>query len=138
MSELNDFNQKVIGEFRSNSGSVSGQMKGTPLLLLTTTGAKSGKPFTKPLAYTKDGARIVAIASFAGSPHHPAWYVNLVKNPVVTIELGNDRFQARATTTSGAERTRLFEAQAKLLPIFNDYQKKTTREIPVVVFDRIG
>jgi deazaflavin-dependent oxidoreductase (nitroreductase family) len=111
-------------------------MKNTPLLLLTTTGAKSGRPFIKPLAYTRDGDKIVVIASFAGSPHHPAWYVNLVKNPLVTVELGGERFQARAITTSGAERQRLFEAQAKLLPIFNDYQKKTSREIPVVVLER--
>ena len=137
MSELNDFNQKVIGEFRTNAGKVGGQMKGTPLLLLTTTGAKTDKPFIKPLAYTRDGERIVVIASFAGAPHHPAWYVNLVKNPVVTVELGSEKFQARATTTSGTERQRLFEAQAKLLPIFNDYQKKTSREIPVVVIERM-
>jgi deazaflavin-dependent oxidoreductase (nitroreductase family) len=95
MSERNDFNQEVISEFRTNEGRVGGQMKGVPLLLLTTTGAQTGKPFTKPLAYTKDGNRIVVIASFAGSPHHPAWYVNLVKNPVVTIEIGSERFHAR-------------------------------------------
>ena len=138
MSELNDFNQRVISEFRTNEGKVGGQMKGMPLLLLTTTGAKTGTPFTKPLAYTKDGDRIVVIASFAGSPHHPAWYVNLVKNPVVTIELGDERFQARATTTSGVQRQRLFDVQAKLLPIFNDYQKKTSREIPVVLLERMS
>jgi proline iminopeptidase len=80
----------------------------------------------------------VVIASFAGSPHHPAWYVNLVKNPVVTIEIGSERFQARATARSGALRQRLFDAQAKLLPVFNDYQKKTSREIPVVVLERMS
>jgi len=138
MSERNDFNQKVISEFRTNEGKVGGQMKGVPLLLLTTTGAQTGKPFTKPLAYTKDGDRIVVIASFAGSLHHPAWYVNLVKNPVVTIEIGSERFQARATAISGAQRQRLFDAQAKLLPVFNDYQKKTSREIPVVVLERMS
>jgi deazaflavin-dependent oxidoreductase (nitroreductase family) len=138
MSELNDYNQKVISEFRSNEGKVGGQMKGVPLLLLTTTGAKTGKPFTKPLAFSKDGERIVVIASFAGSPHHPAWYVNLVKNPVVTIEIGREKFQARATPTSGELRQRLFEAQSKLLPVFNDYQKKTSREIPVIVLERVN
>jgi deazaflavin-dependent oxidoreductase (nitroreductase family) len=138
MSELNDFNQKVIGEFRTNEGKVSGEMKGMPLLLLTTTGAKTGKPFTKPLAYTKDGDRIVVIASFAGSSHHPAWYVNLVKNPVVTIEVGSERFQARATTTGGVQRQQLFDVQAKLLPVFNDYQQKTSREIPVVLLERMS
>ena len=138
MSELNDFNQKVITEFRANQGKVGGQMAGMPILLLNTTGAKTGRILTKPLAYTTDGNRLVAIASFAGSPHHPAWYVNLVANPKVTIELGTESFQARATTTSGEERQRLFNAQAQLMPIFNDYTKKTSRELPVVVFERIN
>ena len=138
MSELNDFNQKVITEFRANQGKVGGQMAGMPVLLLTTKGAKSGRPFTKPLAYTKDGNRLVVIASFAGSPHHPAWYVNLVANPTVTMEVGTETFQARAITTSGEERERLFNAQAKLMPIFNDYKTKTSRQLPVVVFERIN
>ena len=138
MSERNDFNQRVMNEFRSNEGKVGGQMKGVPLLLLTTIGAQTRKPFTKPLAYTKDGNRIVVIASFAGSPHHPAWYGNLVKNPVVTVEIGSEKFQARATSTSGELRRRLFEAQAKLLPVFSDYQKKTSREIPVIVLERVN
>lgn len=138
MSELNDFNQKVITEFRANQGKVGGQMEGMPVLLLTTKGAKTGRPFTKPLAYTKDGNRLVVIASFAGSPHHPAWYVNLVANPTVTIEVGTESFQARAITTSGEERERLFNAQAKLMPIFNDYKTKTSRQLPVVVFERIN
>jgi deazaflavin-dependent oxidoreductase (nitroreductase family) len=138
MSELNDFNQRVISELRSNEGKVGGQMKGVPLLLLTTIGAQTGKSFTKPLAYTEDGDRIVVIASFAGSPHHPAWYGNLVKNPVVTVEIGSEKFQARATSTSGELRRRLFEAQAKLLPVFGDYQKKTSREIPVIILERVN
>src|SRR6266478_4101185 len=132
MSELNDFNQRVISEFRANQGKVSGQLAGMPLLLLTTTGAKTGRALTKPLAYTKDGDRIFVIASFAGSPHDPAWFVNLVANPNATVELGTERFQARARVTSGEERQRLFNLQAEKLPIFHDYQKKTTRQIPVV------
>src|SRR5271155_512682 len=137
MSQLNDFNQKVIEEFRANQGKVGGQMAGMPLMLLTTTGAKTGRALTKPLAYTKDGDRIVLIASFAGSPHHPAWFVNLTANPTVTVEVGGDRYQARAVVTSGAERQRLFDAQAAKMPVFNDYQKKTERQIPVVVLERI-
>ena len=109
-----------------------------PLLLLTTTGAKTGRTLTKPLAYTKDGNRIVLIASFAGSPKNPAWYNNLVANPTVTVEVGSERFQARAVVTAGAERQRLFNSQAGQMPIFNDYQKKTTREIPVVALERIS
>ena len=78
------------------------------------------------------------IASFAGSPHHPAWFVNLSANPTVTVEVGGESYQANAVITSGAERQRLFDAQAAKMPVFNDYQKKTTREIPVVVLERIN
>jgi deazaflavin-dependent oxidoreductase (nitroreductase family) len=138
MSEMNDLNQRIITEFRANQGKVGGQFAGAPLLLLTTTGAKSGRAITKPLVYTKDGNRIVLIASFAGAPKNPAWFVNLVANPVVTIELGSERFQARATITNGDERQRLFKNQAAQMAIFDDYQKKTTRQIPVVVLERIG
>jgi len=137
MSELNDFNQRVISEFRANQGKVSGQLAGMPILLLTTTGAKSGRAITKPLAYSLDGDRIAVIASFAGAPKSPPWYHNLVANPVATVELGSERFQVRATVTSGEERQRLFNRQAEQMPIFNEYQKKTTRQIPVVVLKRI-
>jgi len=138
MSERNEFNQRVINEFRGNQGKVGGQMAGLPLLLLTTTGAKTGRALTKPLAYTKDGDRIFVIASFAGSPNNPAWFNNLVVNPTVTVEVGSERFQARALVTTGEERQRLFNTQADKIPIFHDYQKKTARQIPVVVFERIS
>jgi deazaflavin-dependent oxidoreductase (nitroreductase family) len=137
MSELNDFNQKVITEFRSNQGEVGGQMAGMPLLLLTTTGNKTGRTLTKPLAYSKEGDRIFVIASFAGSPHNPGWFCNLEANPKVTVEIGGERYQAQARIVSGEERERLFKLQADKLNIFYDYQKKTTRQIPVVVFERI-
>jgi deazaflavin-dependent oxidoreductase (nitroreductase family) len=137
MSELNDFNQQVIKEFRANQGKVGGQLANIPLLLLTMTGAKSGRTITKPLAYTKDGDRIVVIASFAGAPKNPVWYNNLVANPEVTVELGGERFRARATVTSGEERQRLFDNQAKQMPIFAEYQKKTSRQIPVIVLTRL-
>jgi deazaflavin-dependent oxidoreductase (nitroreductase family) len=137
MSEMDDLNQRIITEFRANQGKVGGQFAGAPLLLLTTTGAKSGRSITKPLVFTKDGNRIVLIASYAGAPKNPAWFVNLVANPVVTIELGSERFQARAKVTSGEERDRLYKNQAAQMDIFNDYQKKTTRQIPVVVLERI-
>ncbi|HEY2106340.1 MAG TPA: nitroreductase family deazaflavin-dependent oxidoreductase [Candidatus Binataceae bacterium] len=138
MSQLNDFNQRLIEEFRANNGKVSGQFAGAPLLLLNTTGAKTGRTLTKPLAYSKDGDRIVLIASFAGAPKNPAWFNNLVANPVVTVELGAERFQARATVTSGTERQRLYDNQAKQMAVFVEYQKKTTRQIPVVVLERIS
>ncbi|MCE2487618.1 MAG: nitroreductase family deazaflavin-dependent oxidoreductase [Desulfurellaceae bacterium] len=137
MSELNEYNKQVITEFRANEGKVGGQMENMPVILLTMTGAKSGRTITKPLVYTTDGERVVVIASFAGAPHHPGWYHNLVANPEVTLEIGTERFRARAEVTSGEERQRLFDAQAAQMPIFHDYQKKTSRQIPVVVFNRI-
>lgn len=137
MSELNDFNQQVIKEFRANQGKVGGQMANMPVLLLTMTGAKSGRTITKPLVYTKDGERIVIIASFAGAPNNPAWHNNLVANPEATVEVGGERFRVRAAVTTGEERQRLFERQAEQMPIFADYQKKTTRQIPVFVLTRL-
>jgi len=137
MSELNDFNQRVISEFRANQGKVGGQLANMPVLLLTTTGAKSGRALTKPLAYTIDGDRIVVIASFAGAPKNPPWYHNLVANPVATVELGSERFRVRATVTAGEERQRLFNRQAEQMPIFAEYQKKTSRQIPVIVLRRM-
>ncbi|MGO9264271.1 MAG: nitroreductase family deazaflavin-dependent oxidoreductase [Candidatus Binataceae bacterium] len=136
MSELDDFNQGVIKEFRANQGKVGGQMAGMPVLLLTMTGAKTGRTLTRPLVYTRDGDRIVIIASFAGAPHNPPWYHNLVANPVATVEVGAEKFQVRASVTSGEERQRLFDRQAEQMAIFRDYQKKTTRQIPVLVLTR--
>src|SRR5262245_21468724 len=138
MSELNDFNQQVINEFRANQGKVGGQLASMPVLLLTMTGAKSGRTLTRPLVYTTDGDRIVIIASFAGAPKNPSWYHNLVAHPEVPIEVGSERFRAKATVTSGEERQRLFNRQAEQMPIFTDYQKKTTRQIPVLVLTRIN
>lgn len=137
MSELNDFNQQVIKEFRANQGKVGGQMANMPMLLLTTTGAKSGRTITKPLVYTKDGDCIVIIASFAGGPKNPPWYHNLVANPEAIIEVGTERFRVKAAVTSGEERQRLFNQQAAQMPIFVEYQQKTTRQIPVFVLTRI-
>jgi deazaflavin-dependent oxidoreductase (nitroreductase family) len=137
MSELNDFNQQVISEFRANQGKVGGQLANMPVLLLTTTGAKSGRTITKPLVYTTDGDRIVVIASFAGGPKNPPWYYNLVANPVATVEMGSERFRVRAAVTADEERQRLFNHQAEQMPIFAEYRQKTTRQIPVLVLTRI-
>ena len=117
---------------------VGGRFKGAPMMLLTTTGAKSGQARTKPVVYSKDGDRFVIIASKAGAPTHPDWFYNLVANPEVVLEVDDERFPARATVTSGEERRRLFDAQAALMPGFADYAQKTTREIPVVVLDRLA
>ena len=137
MSELNDFNQHVMKEFRANRGKPGGQLANMPLLLLTTTGAKSGRAITQPLVYTRDGDRIVIVASFAGGPKNPPWYHNLVANPEATVELGSERFRVRATATSGEERQRLFNRHAEQMPIFTEYQQKTTRQIPVFVLTHL-
>ena len=143
MAEFNEtamkqFNQGLMTEFRANGGKVlSGPFVNAPLLLLTTTGAKSGRPFTTPLVYTKDGDRIVIIASKGGYPTNPAWFHNLKAHPTVTLEIGKEKFQAKATITKDPERQRLFDAQAKVMPNFTEYQKNTTRQIPVIVLERI-
>ena len=125
----------MIAEFRANGGRVRGRGQ---LLLLTTLGAKSGQPRVTPLNYTRDGDRLVVIASKGGSATHPAWYLNLVANPLVAIEVGTDPFRARASTALEPERTRLFDQQVALMPFFDGYRKLVTaREIPVVVFDQV-
>src|ERR1700751_126322 len=103
MSELNDFNERVVSEFRANQGKVGGQFDKIPPILLTTTGAKTGRSLTKPLDFTRDGDPIVLIASFAGAPHDPGWFVNLGAHPPVTVEIGTERLQARPVVTSGEE-----------------------------------
>jgi deazaflavin-dependent oxidoreductase (nitroreductase family) len=130
-------NQSVIEEFRANQGRVSGPLKGWPVLLLTMTGARTGRTLVRPLCYSRDGERIVIIASYGGAPRNPPWYYNLVANPIVTIEIGTEKFRARAVQVYGSERTRLFDAAAELLPLFADYQNKTKRDIPVLTLTRI-
>ncbi|MGE0600276.1 MAG: nitroreductase family deazaflavin-dependent oxidoreductase [Dehalococcoidia bacterium] len=129
----NDFNLKIIEEFRANGGETFGPFKGRPLLLLTSKGAKSGKEGTTPLVYSKDGDRFVIIASMGGAPKNPAWYHNIKANPEVTIEVGTEKFKAKAAVVEGAERERLYAQQAAMMPAFNEYKEKTTRVIPVVV-----
>lgn len=132
----NDFNLGIIKEFRENGGETFGPFKGRNLLLLTTKGAKSGNEGTTPLVYSKDGDRYVIIASMGGAPKHPAWYHNIVANPEVTLEVGTEKFQATATVAGEPERSRLYNAQAEMMPAFTEYQQKTTRVIPVVVLTR--
>ena len=136
----NAINIDVIQQFRQNDGKIeSGMFKGARLLLLTTTGAKSGQTRVNPLAFTRDGHNYVVIASKGGAPSHPDWYRNLVAHPDVTVEVstsdGSRRFAARARVARGAERDRLFAAQAAVMPGFAEYQRKTSRQIPVVVLE---
>ncbi|GAC1314992.1 MAG: nitroreductase family deazaflavin-dependent oxidoreductase [Chloroflexota bacterium] len=134
---MQDVNVDVIEQFRTNDGKIlSGMFKGAQLLLLTSTGAKSGKTRVNPLAYTRDGDNYVIIASKGGAPTHPDWFHNVVAKPDVTVEVGSERFDARARVAEGAERDRLYAAQAAIMPGFADYQKKTSRQIPVVVLER--
>jgi deazaflavin-dependent oxidoreductase (nitroreductase family) len=135
---MSDFNQNLVNEFRANDGKVGGQFAGSPLMILTTIGAKSGQPRTIPLVYTKDGERIVIIASKGGAPTNPDWYYNLVANPNATVELPGETFQVKAVITQGEERDRLFNQQAEIMPGFADYQRNTTRLIPVVALERIA
>ena len=135
-TDYNDFNRKLIEEYRANGGKVSGMFAGAPLLLLTTTGARSGQPRVAPLAYTADNGRLVVIASKGGAPTHPDWFHNLRANPQVTVEVGTETFPARATITEGAERKRLFDQMAAQMPGFAEYQRNTNRKLPVVVLER--
>ena len=128
-------NEPVVAVFRASDGAVPGR---GPILLLTTIGARSGEPRMMPLNYSRDDDRLVVIGSKGGSPTHPSWYLNLVADPVVTIEVGRERFRARARTAQEPERTRLFDVQVARMPFFDGYRRQVTqREIPVVVFERI-
>jgi len=137
-TDTRSFNEQIIDEFRANGGKVGGPFEGASMVLLTTTGAKSGQPRTMPLVYFADGGRILIVASKGGAPTNPDWYYNLVTNPEVTIEVGTEKYQARATVVAEPERTQLFERIATSNPGFGEYQKKTTRAIPVIALERIA
>jgi len=130
-----EYNQKIIDEFRANGGEVTG--RGRTVLILHTIGAKSGKEHVNPVAHTRDGDRYVIIASKGGAPNNPDWYYNIVANPLITVEAGTEKFQAKATIAEEPERTRLYDQMSAVMPGFAEYQKKTTRVIPVVVLTRV-
>jgi deazaflavin-dependent oxidoreductase (nitroreductase family) len=132
------FNAALIDEFRANSGKVGGRFEGRPVMLLTTTGAKSGRRITTPLVYLQDGARRLIFASKAGAPTNPDWYHNLVANPTVTVEVGTETYDATAVAITGEERDELYAKQVEAAPQFGEYQQKTTRVIPVISLERIG
>ena len=136
LDEMLALNRRVIDEFRGNDGKVTGMFANEPLLLLTTTGAKSGERRTNPLVHTVDGDRVVIIASFGGAPKHPAWFLNIRANPEVTIELPGETFTSKAVIPEGEERRRIYDQHAAEMPRFAEYQAMTTREIPVVVIPR--
>ena len=128
-------NEPVIAEFRATGGQLSRRY---PVILLTTVGARSGRPHTTPLNFSHDGDRLVVIASKGGSTTHPDWYRNLVANPAVTIEHAGETFRARAIVAQEPERTRLFDGQVRLMSFFEGYRRRVkSRQIPVVVFERV-
>ena len=131
--DMNDFNAQIIEEFRANEGKVGGGFEGAPLLLLTTTGAKSGKERVAPLAYLADGGRIFVFGSKAGAPTNPDWIHNIRANPSVTVEIRTDRYAARAVEVEGSERDEIFAKQVAAMPPFAEYVEKAgDRVIPVV------
>lgn len=135
----NDFNQQVIEEFRANKGRVGGYFEGARLLLLTTTGARTGRPHTTPVGYLPDSDdRVLIIASAAGAPRHPAWFHNLVANPRVTVESGAFTYEARAVVIEGEERDRIFARAVEADPGWAAYQEKTERVIPVIALHSLA
>jgi deazaflavin-dependent oxidoreductase (nitroreductase family) len=136
MTDFNEFNRGVVEEFRANEGKVTGMFAGAPMILVTHRGAKSGKEYTSPLVYTRDGDAHVIIASKGGAPDDPQWFRNMVANPEAIVEVGAETFTARARVAEGAERDRVFRAQADAMSNFDEYAAKTTRTIPVVVLER--
>ncbi len=136
MSNQANWNQAIIDEFRANSGKVGGYWTGKNLLLLNTIGAKSGQERVNPVAYLTDGDRLVIIASKAGAPTNPDWYHNIRAHPLVTVEVGAEKYQAQAEVAPEPERTRLYNKMVEILPGFEEYRQKTTRVIPVITLTR--
>jgi deazaflavin-dependent oxidoreductase (nitroreductase family) len=124
------------GLYRLSGGRIGGSLGKMAVLLLTTTGRKSGQPRTWPVGYFRDGDRFIVTASAGGGPKHPAWYLNLRDNPRVTVQLGDETIPMRADVSTGAERARLWSRLIGDYPNFADYQEKTTREIPVVILTK--
>jgi deazaflavin-dependent oxidoreductase (nitroreductase family) len=129
---LHDWNRQVIEEFRAHEGRVRKQFGSSPLLLLNTTGAKSGKPYTNPLLYLTYNERLLIFAAKNGAPTNPDWYYNLLAHPQVLIELGAEQFQATAVVLEEEERDQIYAKQVELMPEFAEYQKKTSRQIPII------
>lgn len=134
-----DFNERIIADFRAHGGKASsGPFAGRDLLLLTTQGAKTGLERTSPVVYTRDRDRYVIVASKGGASTNPGWFHNLRAHPVVTIEVGPERLKARATVAAGTERRRLYDLHAEKMPVFKEYERRTTRQIPVVILEPVA
>jgi deazaflavin-dependent oxidoreductase (nitroreductase family) len=131
-ADMRAHNRQLIDQFRASGGAIEGR----PLMLLTTSGARSGRPHTAPLMYVPEGDRLLVIASNAGAVSHPDWYFNLLAHPKVTVEVNGETYDATAIVTSSEERARLFAWIAQQYPFFNDHQAGIAREIPVVALVR--
>lgn len=131
-----DFNARNIEEFRRRGGRLGGQFEGAPVLLLTTTGAKSGEPRTSPMMYLAYGDRLLVFASNQGKDNHPSWYHNLRANPKAVVEVGTEQYPVTAAELTGDEHDRLYAIQADRYPGFAEYQAKTDRVIPVIALTR--
>lgn len=136
MARPNNWNQNIIEEFRAHAGKVGGHFAGRNLLILHTTGARTGLERINPVAYTVDGDRYAVIASKGGSDTNPHWYHNLVAHPQVEVEVGTETFPARAAVATEPERTRLYDQMVSEFPAFDEYRHKTKRVIPVIVLTR--
>lgn len=132
---MTSYNEQIIAEFRANNGRVGGMHAGIDMLLLTTTGRRTGLERVTPLAHTWDGDRAVVAASNGGSDQNPAWFHNVLADPDVTVEVGGRTVPARAVVPEGPERDRLWAAHVEAMPPFGDYEKGTDRVIPVVVLE---
>jgi deazaflavin-dependent oxidoreductase (nitroreductase family) len=133
---MSDWNKQIIEEFRANDGKVGGRFVNTTILLLHSQGAKTGLERINPLACFADGQRYIIIASKGGADTNPDWYYNLLANPNVSVEVGTEEFQALATVASEPERSQLYSKMAAINPGFAEYQKKTSRTIPVIILSR--
>jgi len=134
----NDYNRQVIAEFRANAGKVGGMWEHTPLLLLTTIGARSAERRTTPMAYMPDGDRLIVFASAGGAPTHPGWYHNLLAHPEVVVDVRSETFDAIAAVAEDSERNRLWINGVELYPSLADHQAKTHRQTPVIVLSRLA
>jgi deazaflavin-dependent oxidoreductase (nitroreductase family) len=138
LADVTDWNKKIIEEFRANGGRVGGQFEGAPLLLLHTVGARSGQERVNPMMYRTVGDSYAVFASKAGAPTNPDWYHNLRANPRVTAEIGTGTVELTARVAEGEERERIWSAQKAEYPGFADYERKTDRQIPVVILEPVG
>jgi deazaflavin-dependent oxidoreductase (nitroreductase family) len=138
VAEAGTWNRRIIEEFRANGGKVGGEFEGTPLLLLTTTGVRSGQAHTVPLLYLPYGDRLIVFASNGGAETHPDWYRNIVAHPMATVEVRHKIFTATATVETGEFRAELFAQHCQEFPVFADEQRKTSRQIPAVSLRMAG